>query len=93
MRSAPERGAGESRPDGRFARLRAARRVWAIAVIHGEARHLAEHVVGVGDAGDSHADLASLRVKKSTNLFFCSLPVVVSGKSVSFTNTNRRGTL
>ena len=40
MRSAPERGAGESRPDGRFARLRAARRVWAIAVIHGEARHL-----------------------------------------------------
>ena len=40
MRSAPERGAEGSRPDGRFARLRAARRVWAIAVIHGEARHL-----------------------------------------------------
>jgi serine/threonine protein phosphatase 1 len=40
MRSAPELGAGESRPDGRFARLRAARRVWAIAVIHGEVRRL-----------------------------------------------------
>ena len=42
MRSAPDRGAGASRPDGRFARLRAARRVWAIAAIRGEARRLAQ---------------------------------------------------
>ena len=42
MRPAPDRGAGVSSPDGRFARLRAARRVWAIAVIDGEARRLAQ---------------------------------------------------
>jgi serine/threonine protein phosphatase 1 len=42
MRPAPDRGAGVSNPDGRFARLRAARRVWAIAVIDGEARRLAQ---------------------------------------------------
>ncbi len=41
MRSAPKRGAGASRPDARFARLRAARRVWAIGVIQGEAQRLA----------------------------------------------------
>ena len=42
MRSAPDRGAGVSSPDARFARLRAARRVWAIAAIHGEARRLTQ---------------------------------------------------
>jgi serine/threonine protein phosphatase 1 len=42
MRPAPNRGAGVSGPDARFARLRAARRVWAIAVIDGEARRLAQ---------------------------------------------------
>jgi serine/threonine protein phosphatase 1 len=42
MRSAPDRGAGTSRPDARFARLRAARRVWAIAAVHGEAQRLAQ---------------------------------------------------
>jgi len=42
MRSAPDRGAGASAPDRRFARLRAAGRVWAIAVIHGEAWRLAQ---------------------------------------------------
>jgi serine/threonine protein phosphatase 1 len=40
MRSAPDRGAKASRPDGKFARLRAARRVWAVAAIRGEARGL-----------------------------------------------------
>jgi hypothetical protein len=57
------------------------------------ARHLAEHVVGVRHAGHGHADLASLRLKKSARRFFCSLPVVVSGRSVSFTNVMSRGTL
>jgi serine/threonine protein phosphatase 1 len=42
MRSAPGRGAGELRPDARFARFRAARRLWAIAVLNGEARLLAQ---------------------------------------------------
>ena len=42
MRSAPDRGAGAARSDPRFARLRAARRVWAIAVIHGGAQRLAQ---------------------------------------------------
>ena len=42
MRSAPDRGAGALSPEGRFARLRAARRIWAIAVIDGEARRLAQ---------------------------------------------------
>src|SRR5690349_24725183 len=42
MRSAPDRGAGSSGPDGRFARLRAAGRIWAVAAIHGEARRLTE---------------------------------------------------
>lgn len=42
MRPAPDCGAGLSSPDARFARLRAARRVWAIAVIDGEARRLAQ---------------------------------------------------
>jgi serine/threonine protein phosphatase 1 len=41
-RSAPERGAGASGPDVRIARLRAARRVWAVAAIQGEAQCLAE---------------------------------------------------
>ena len=41
MKSALDRGAGASGPNGRFARLRAARRVWAIAVVDGEARRLA----------------------------------------------------
>jgi hypothetical protein len=41
MRSAPDRAAEASRPDRRFALLRGARRVWAIAVTHGEARRLA----------------------------------------------------
>src|SRR6267378_4068841 len=42
MRPAPDRGAGVSSPDARFARLRAAQRVWAIAVIDGEALRLAQ---------------------------------------------------
>ena len=42
MRSAPDRGAGAARSDPKFARLRAARRVWAVAVIHGEAQRLAQ---------------------------------------------------
>lgn len=37
----PDRGAGTPPPDARFARLSAARRVWAIAAIEGEARRLA----------------------------------------------------
>jgi serine/threonine protein phosphatase 1 len=41
MRSAPGRGASRARPEGKFARLRGARRVWAVAAIHGEARRLA----------------------------------------------------
>jgi serine/threonine protein phosphatase 1 len=41
-RFAPDRGTGASRPDAKFARLRAAGRVWAIAVIHGEERRLAQ---------------------------------------------------
>ena len=49
MRSAPDRGAGALRPDARFARLRAARRVWAIAVIDGEARRLAQLHDAIGD--------------------------------------------
>jgi serine/threonine protein phosphatase 1 len=40
MRSAPERGAKVARPDGKFARLRGAQRVWAIAAINGETRRL-----------------------------------------------------
>src|SRR4051812_36082403 len=42
MKSAPDPGAGASRPDARFAGLRAARRVWAIAVIRGEAQRFAQ---------------------------------------------------
>jgi hypothetical protein len=42
MRSASGRRAGTSTPDGRFARLSAAGRVWAIAAIYGEARRLAQ---------------------------------------------------
>ena len=42
MRSAPDREGAASGPDRRFARLRAAGRVWAIAVIHGEARRLVQ---------------------------------------------------
>jgi len=49
MRSAPDRGAGALRPDARFARLRAARRVWAIAVIDGEARRLAQLHDAIGE--------------------------------------------
>lgn len=49
MRSAPGRGAGESRPDARFARLRATRRVWAIAAINGDARRLAQLHDTIGD--------------------------------------------
>ncbi len=41
MRSASGRRAGTSTPDGRFARLSAAGRVWAIAAIYGEAGRLA----------------------------------------------------
>jgi serine/threonine protein phosphatase 1 len=37
MRTAPERGAG---PDRRFARLRGAKRVWAISGVHGMGRRL-----------------------------------------------------
>ncbi len=40
MKSAPERGATQSRPDRKFARLRDARRVWAIAAVNGAARRL-----------------------------------------------------
>ena len=40
MKSAPERGATQARPDRKFARLRDARRVWAIAAINGAARRL-----------------------------------------------------
>ena len=42
MRSASGRRAGTSTPDGRFARLPAAGRVWAIAAIYGEARRLVQ---------------------------------------------------
>jgi serine/threonine protein phosphatase 1 len=42
MRPAPDRGAAVSSPDAKFARLRAARRVWAIAAVYGEARRLAQ---------------------------------------------------
>jgi serine/threonine protein phosphatase 1 len=41
MRPAPDRGAAVASPDARFARLRAAQRVWAIAVIDGKAQRLA----------------------------------------------------
>jgi serine/threonine protein phosphatase 1 len=40
MRSAPERGTKRAGPIGKFACLRSARRVWAIAAIHGEAVRL-----------------------------------------------------
>lgn len=40
MVSAPERGVNGARPDEKFAQLRGARRVWAIAAIHGAARRL-----------------------------------------------------
>lgn len=40
MTSGPERGLNWARRDGKFARLRRARRVWAIAAINGEARRL-----------------------------------------------------
>src|SRR5271157_857705 len=40
MRSAPEREANGARTDGKFARLRGARRVWAISSVHGAARRL-----------------------------------------------------
>ena len=41
MRSAAERGANGTSPDRKFARLRGARRVWAVASIHARARRLA----------------------------------------------------
>jgi serine/threonine protein phosphatase 1 len=41
MGSAPERGVNGARPDVKFARLRGARRVWAISAVHGAARRLA----------------------------------------------------
>lgn len=40
MRSAPERGVNGSGLNGKFALLRGARRVWAIAAVNGEARRL-----------------------------------------------------
>lgn len=40
MRLAPERGANQAKPDGKFARLQGARRVWAIAAINGEVSRL-----------------------------------------------------
>jgi serine/threonine protein phosphatase 1 len=41
MRSAAERGIVGAGPDSKFARLRGARRVWAVAAINGAARQLA----------------------------------------------------
>src|SRR6516162_2204759 len=41
MRSAPEQGVNGARLEKKFARLRDARRVWAIAAINGAAQHLA----------------------------------------------------
>lgn len=41
MKSAPERGTREARPDRKFAELPNARRVWAIAAINGAAQRLA----------------------------------------------------
>jgi hypothetical protein len=40
VKSAPERGTKEARPDWKFARLPDGRRVWAIAGIHGAAKRL-----------------------------------------------------
>lgn len=40
MKVAAERETNKAKPDGKFARLRGARRVWAIAVVHGEASRL-----------------------------------------------------
>lgn len=40
MESAPERGVNGTKADEKFARLRGARRVWAIAAVHGAARRL-----------------------------------------------------
>src|SRR6201988_5021952 len=37
MRFVPERGANGAGPEGKFALLRGARRVWAIAAVNGEA--------------------------------------------------------
>jgi hypothetical protein len=53
--SAPGCGAAASGPDQRFAFLRGASRVWAVSVIHGEARRLAELHDKIGErfrAGD-----------------------------------------
>src|SRR6266481_3398065 len=41
MKSALERGVNEAKRDGKFARLRGARRIWAIAAVQGAARRLA----------------------------------------------------
>jgi serine/threonine protein phosphatase 1 len=41
MKSTPERTANGARPHGNLARLRDARRVWAVAAVHAEARRLA----------------------------------------------------
>jgi serine/threonine protein phosphatase 1 len=49
MKSAPERGAKGSRPNGKFVRLRDAWRVWAIAAIHGEARRLVRLHDGISE--------------------------------------------
>jgi serine/threonine protein phosphatase 1 len=42
MRSGSECGANPARPDGKFAQLQGARRVWAIPALNGEARRLAQ---------------------------------------------------
>src|SRR5215813_10035239 len=49
MRSAPECGSNGARSDGKFARLWGARRVWAIAAIHGQARRLTRLHDSIGE--------------------------------------------
>ena len=63
MKSAPDPGGGASRPDARFVRLRGARRVWAIAVIRGEAQRLARLHDTIGErlqVGDRAAARSSV---------------------------------
>jgi serine/threonine protein phosphatase 1 len=49
MRSAPERAAKGARPGGNLARLRSARRVWAVAAVHAEARRLVRLHDAIGE--------------------------------------------
>jgi hypothetical protein len=71
--------------------LRRGRRSWS-TIRHGcmgsDARAASHHAGNV-----HHAPVHVSRVKNAASRFFCSLPVVVSGRSVSSTNAMRRGTL